>query len=347
MPEEYQKLISDLIGKLPDKIKQRITAKIDQIIISDTLSKALESELKINQSTLHEELPEKLMQLSDELRNSLPEKHLKLIESLVKNQNFFESLPQGKSQLRLEANKIGNKTKEKADNSIKLCVKAGGKEVALPQEITDVLLIIRDLNLKDNQKAALLKSLTSANDESLLKGFAKVDEAKEIKKIDEAEKNGNFVALELGDDKYTIYVSTNNGTADFKDVKNSMAKSLATIIIHDFNLDCNREIASAYERDVRVHNIHRAIDAKLKGAKDNEFSSLREMKDILTTDSALANKADSPIGIMQAMLDVIMDITMGTNRHDPSDKELIPLMYQTLSKSVAKKLDFKHEKFIE
>lgn len=337
LPEEYQKLTSDLIDKLPEKIKQRITAKIN-IIMANTLTEAIESDVKTDGKTLHEELPEALMQLGDLIRDSLPSAHLKLIESIVKDSKSFEALPMGKSQLFLEANKNTEKALEETDKSVTLYANVEGKEVALPQEITDTLLMIRDLDLKDNQKAALLRSLTGADDESSLKGFAKVDEVKDVKQFDEAEKQGSFAAVGLGKDNYTMYLSTYNGMAEPGTFGNSVAKSLAAMIIHDYSLDFNRDIASAYERDIRVHNVHRAIDDKLKEAKA-EIKSLTEMQNLLKAAPVIADKADSPIGIVQAMTDVITDMFFGTNRHDQSDKKLISMMYPTLSKSIAKELN--------
>lgn len=338
LPEEYQKLTNELIEKLPEKIKQRITAKIDKIIISDTLTKALDSDIKTDGKTLHEELPDTIMQMADLIRDSLPPTHLKVIESIIKDSKSFEALPMGKSQLFLEANTTTEKTLEEADKSVILYANVGGKEVALPQEITDTLLMIKDLNLKNNEKIAFIKSLTGADDESALKGFAKVDEAKEVEQLDEAEKQGSFAAVGLGEDKYTMYLSTYNGTAELGAVGNSVSKSLATMIIHDYSLDFNRDVASAYERDIRVHNVIRAIDDKLKGTK-TEIKTLTKMQELLKTAPFMVDKPDSPVGIVQAITDVITDMFFGTNRHDSSDKKLISSMYPTLSKSIAKELN--------
>lgn len=326
--EDCQKLAQEVLEKFPAHIKQRITDKIDQIIISDTLAKALDGELEEKGSTLYEELPPVLMNLGDELRNALPKPYLQLIDVIATDKKTFEALPKGQSQLLLGENK------NEAQTQAITLVDKSGKDITLPQEVTDILYLIRDLELKDNQKEAFLRSLTGASDESDFKGFSRADEAKEVQQIDEAEKEGHFAMLELGENKYTLYLSTYNGNADKNDVEASIAKSFATILIKDFNLDFNRNVAESFDRDIRVHNVHRAIDEKLKGAQDGAFSSLRKMRDLLTVSPSLSNKPDSYIGLEQASIDVITDMFIGINRHDSNDKELISRMYPTLSTSI-------------
>lgn len=340
-PEDCQKLLTNILDILPEHIKTRIIPKFEKVNIAETLSKAIDSDISEEGKTLYEELPASVIELGDIIRNSLPKEYLKVIDAIASDKKSFDALPKGKSPLFIESQKgVESEVTKESELLVTLYTQAGGKEVAIPQEITDVLLIIKDLDLNNNQKEAFLRSLTGVADESSTKGFAKADFAKEVKQIDESESEGKFVAVGLGEEKYSIYISTNNGDADIKNIQQGLEKSIAQIIIKDFGLDYNRETASAYERDIRVHNIHRAISNKVFGTEENGFKSLRLMLKRLAEATALSSKTmmnidpDSEIGIIQALEDVITDLFMNTNRHDPNDRDLISQMYATLSKTV-------------
>lgn len=332
-PGRCQEILDAVVKELPGEIMQRIIPKIKNVVIADTLAKALKTEVNSGHH-LYEELPEHLMQLGDNLRAQLPQDALDAINLIASDNAFFRSLPKGKSMLALSAPDLKKDITEPIEGPFEIeTVAPDGSKHVLPPQITDTLLILRDLDLNAGQQEAFLRSLTGAADDSELKGLARVDD-EEIPQLNEAEKDGKFVACSIGKDNYSLYISTNNGEASDEGIKNSLIKAIARIIINDYGLDYNREISEAFNRDVRVHNIHRAVDKKLKGAKDSEFASLREIKEKLTLTPFLASKPDSTIGIVQALEDVVVDITAHTNRHDPTDKDIINQMYSTLYKAV-------------
>lgn len=342
-PDEYQHIVVELLNKIPAHIKQRIEPKIENIMISESLAKALDIEIKANDSKLYESLSEPLMQFADLLRETLPQIHLQMIEAIASDVKSFDALPVGKSQLLLQDLSSEEQSTSGVQKAVTLYSHSSdGREITLPEDVTNILLMIKDMNLKEHQKVAFLKSLTGVTDDSELKGFAQADNAREVNALKEAEEKGAFAAIGMGKDKYNLYISTNEGEASFDEVRESVAKSFATLIVRDYSLDYNRDVAASFDRDVRVHNTQRAISDKLKQSLDKPLETLREMLESLQITPGLSSNPESKIGITQALTDVVTNLIWGLNRHDSSDKNLIGQMYPTLSKSVAKEigLDF-------
>lgn len=343
--EFYANHLDTVLAGLPVHLRAALDGRMS-VTIAETMAAAINLKMADDGRSLHRELSPAMMQFADYLRDSFPPEVLQIVRAVIEDPKALDVLATGQGALELtELSEDETEEGLERTDSIGLDLEPVNSAASLeaPSETTTALMMLlrqlASLDISTAERMALLRALSDPDDDSPLKGFADLADAGDADSISGAEAIGNLVGVQMGTEEYDLFLSTNHGQAEWTDIEPTLFAILALILINRFELHYQKQIIDAYDRDLRVHNVHRAIKAKLDQASAGEFQRLEQAKEELSILDKSAAKMGKILDLETAVRDCVTHLVFNTNLFDPDDTTLIPLMYPTLIKAVAKKLD--------